>query len=133
MTLTANHAVGKIASLSTLAFAMAVGMAAGSIALPEPALAAKSKQEQGPKLKLSPAFQAAIAKSIAAFNKKDIATAQAELAASEAAISSNDDRFQYFSMMLNIGLTTKDEAMQIKGLRGMLDTGLVPADRVGQY
>ncbi|MDG2002867.1 MAG: hypothetical protein P8J20_05995 [Novosphingobium sp.] len=119
---------------SVLGVALALGMVASATVVSSPALAAKKKKkEQGPKLKLSPDFQKAIVKAAKALDKKDLETAKTELAASEAFILTADDRFQYYSMMLNLGLATSDQPQQIKGLRGMLDTGLVPAERVGQY
>ena len=128
-----KHAGARAFTHPALAIALAMGTIAGTALVSDPAMAAKAKAEQTPKLKLSPAFQAAIAASIKSFQKNDFETSKTELAASEALIQSNDDRFQYHSMMLNIGLSIKDTPMQIKGLRGMLDTGLVPPDKVGQY
>ena len=123
---------GLFASRSVLAIALALGVAAGATMVSSPAMAAK-KKDTGPKLKLSPAFEKAIIKANNALAKKDIETAKAALAESEPLIESNDDRFQYFSMVLNAGLLANDNAMTIRGVRGMVDTGLVTDDRLGQF
>jgi hypothetical protein len=123
---------GLFASQSLLAIALALGMTAGATMVSSPAEAAK-KKSSAPKLKLSKEFLKEIAKADKALSKQDIEGAKAALAASEPLIESNDDRFQYHSIAVNIGIAANDNAMTMRGVRGMVDTGLVGEDRLGQF
>lgn len=116
---------------SALGIALALGVVAGGATVSSPAIAAK--KDKAPKLDLSPDFYKAIVKANDAVQKKDIEAARTALAEAEPLIKTNDDRYQYFSIVLNAGITAGDHSMQVKGLRGMLDTGMVPAEQVGQF
>ena len=123
---------GRFLSRSALAVAMALGTLGAASLVSAPAHAAKSKGG-APKLQLSPAFQKAIVPADAAVRKNDFEAAKAALAAAEQAISSNDDRYQFHAIELNYGIALKDPDVQLRALRGMLDTGLVPEEQIGQF
>lgn len=98
-----------------------------------PAAHAKEKAAKAPKLKLTPSFVPLIAKANDLVAKKDIEGAKAAMALAEPAAVSNDDKYQYYSILLNLSIAANDAAMQGKALSGMLDSGLVPAEQLGQF
>lgn len=109
-------------------------LAMGGMSLGAPAAAAaKEKAAQVPKLKLSKGFLDPIRKVNDAVNKKEVDAAKAALPAAKAAIESNDDKYQYYSLLLNLSIVAKDAAMQNEALMGMLETGLVPEGQQGQF
>lgn len=124
---------GKL-TRSALAFAVAMGVVAGGMTVATPAFAAKkAKEAEGPKINPSPDVVKALAPIAEAINKKDFATAQAGIGAVEPMLKTNDDRYYYNSLMLNLSIGLKDGAMQYKSLRGMLDSGMVAPAQAGQF
>lgn len=126
-----SMSLGKtMLSRSALAAALVLGVA-GTTFTASPAVAAKPAA--GPKLKPSADVIKAIQPVQAALDKKDYATAQTAIAPVEPLLKSNDDRYYYFSMLLNLSIGLRDSAMQDKALRGMLESGFVPPAQAGQF
>lgn len=125
----------RFVSSVTLGLMLAIGGA--SVTASAPAFAQKNKKEsegdQAPKLKLSKDFIPAIAKASDLVGKKDVEGAKAALAAAQPLAVTNDDKYQYHAIALNLSITTNDAALQTQSLRGMLDTGLVPQAQQGQF
>lgn len=119
--------------VSPIALGLMLAIAGAGTVAATPAFAAKEKSGGAPKLKLSPEFIPAIQKASEAVTKKDVEGANAALAAAEPLAKTNDDKYQFYAIMLNLSITANDAAMQGKALSGMLDTGLVPADQQGQF
>lgn len=119
--------------VSPVALGLMLALGTASFGVSTPAMAAKEKKSQAPKLKLSPDFLPAAQTASKAIEQKDAAAAQAALAEAEAKATSNDDKYQYYSLLLNYSIFAQDTQAQNKALKGMLDTGLVPQDQVGQF
>ncbi len=134
MNRTGMSAYGALITRSALGLALALGVVSSAALVSSPVLAAKKKkkQDEGPQLKLSPAFQKAIVNADAAVRKNDFETARTAMAEAKQAIESNDDRYQYHAIELNLGLGLKDQDQQFRAIRGMVDTGLVPDAQIGQ-
>jgi len=125
---------GGMLTRSAMAVAVALGVAAGGMTVATPAFAAKkAKEPEGPKINPSPDVVKALAPVGEAINKKDFATAQGAIAAVEPLLKTNDDRYYFNSMLLNLSIGLKDGPMQYKALRGMLDSGLVGPAQAGQF
>lgn len=121
--------------VSPVALGLVLALGGASIGA-APAVAKEAKKEAGsdaPKLKLSPNFVPAIAKANDAVAKKDIEGAKAAMAAALPLATSNDDKYQYYAILLNLSIASNDAAMQGEALKGMLDTGLVPQAQQGQF
>lgn len=121
----------RFVSSVALGFVLAIG--AASVGVSAPAAAKEAKAEGAPKLKLSKDFIPAIAKANDAVAKKDVEGAKAALAAAQPLATTNDDKYQYYAIMLNLSIATSDAKMQGEALKGMLDTGLVPQSQQGQF
>ncbi|MCB2014091.1 MAG: hypothetical protein R3E11_04410 [Sphingobium sp.] len=119
--------------VSPVALGLMLALGSASFGVAVPAAVAKEKASKAPKLKLSSGFLPLAQKASEAINKKDVETSKAALAAAEAGAVSNDDKYQYYSLLLNYSIMANDAAVQGKALKGMLDTGLVPADQAGQF
>lgn len=121
--------------VSPVALGLMLATAGMSFGVSVPSAVAKEKEKgpQAPKLKLSKGFLDPIRKVNDALTKKDIEGAKAALPAAEAAMVSNDDRYQYYSLLLNLSIASNDAAMQNDALKGMLATGLVPQEQLGQF
>lgn len=119
--------------VSPVALGLMLALGAASFGVSAPAAMAKEKGPQAPKLKLSPDFIPPIRKASEAVQKKDAEAAKAAMAEAETKIASNDDKYQYYSLLLNLSIMTNDAAMQNQALKGMLDTGLVPTEQQGQF
>jgi len=122
----------RFVSPVALGLMLAVGGMAFGVSVPS--AVAKEKQGGGAsKLKLSKGFLQPVQKLNEAIVKKDVAAAKAAMPAAQAAIASNDDKYQYYALLLNLSIEAQDAAMQGEALKGMLDTGLVPASQQGQF
>ncbi|MPT48158.1 MAG: hypothetical protein E2598_07010 [Sphingobium sp.] len=125
----------RFVSSVTLGLMLALGGA--SVVASTPALAQKNKKDAGgdqaPKLKLSKDFIPAIAKASDLVGKKDVEGAKAALAEALPLATTNDDKYQYHAIALNLSIAANDAALQTASLRGMLDTGLVPQAQQGQF
>ena len=119
--------------VSPVALGLMLALGSASFGVAVPAAVAKEKASKAPKLKLSSGFLPLAQKASEAINKKDAEAAKAALAEAEAGAVSNDDKYQYYSLLLNYSIMANDATVQGKALKGMLDTGLVPADQAGQF
>lgn len=119
--------------VSPVALALTLALAGGAISAP--AMAAKKEDKKGgaPKLNVSPDVIKALQTAQAAVQKNDFAGAKAALADADSKAKSNDDKYQIGAVKLNASIAAKDSAMQSEALTQMLDSGLTPADQVGQF
>lgn len=116
--------------ISRFPMALALALAtttAVSLALPVDAALAQKKSKKGkeeaPQMELSDAFRKAFVESQNAFGANDFATAEARLNEAAAVAVSADEKYLTSKMMLQIGLKTDNEAMQMKGIQDALATG----------
>ena len=119
--------------VSPVALALALAVTGGAISAP--AMAAKKEDKKGgaPKLNVSPDVIKALQVAQAAAQKNDFAGAKAALADADSKAKSNDDKYQIGAIKLNTSIAAKDSAMQGEALAQMLDSGLTPAEQVGQF
>lgn len=117
-----------------LAVALATGAAVMSGVIAEPAHAAKKKKQKDG-ADYSEGFVAVFAPLQEAFNAEgaDRAALASQIPAVVAAVQTPSDRFAAGQMVYNIGLETKNTAMQLQGAEMMLESGKVPAEATGQY
>lgn len=121
----------RFVSPVVLGFMLALG--GTSFGVSAPSAMAKEKAAKAPKLNLSKGFIAPISQLNEAINKKDVAAARAALPVAKAAIQSKDDQYQYNSLLLNLSILASDSGMQNEALKGMLESGFVPQDQLGQF
>jgi len=121
--------------VSPVALGLMLAVGGASVGVSAPALAKEAKKEasDAPKLKLSKDFVPAITKANEAVAKKDVEGAKAAMATALPLATTNDDKYQYYAILLNLSITANDAAMQGEALKGMLDTGLVPQSQQGQF
>jgi len=119
--------------VSPVALGLMLALGTASFAVSTPAMAAKEKKSSAPKLKLSKAFLPAAQKASKAISKKDAVASKEALAEALPVATSNDDKYQYYSLLLNYSIFAKDAVAQNEALKGMLDTGLTPAEQAGQF
>lgn len=117
--------------VSTVALGLVLALGGASFGASAPALAKEATQ--APKLNLSKGFMDSARKLSEAANKKDYEAAKAAMPDALAAATSNDDKYFYYSQMLNIGIGTSDAKMQADAVVGMLGTGLVGAAQLGMF
>ncbi|MFM2370991.1 MAG: hypothetical protein RIS85_713 [Pseudomonadota bacterium] len=128
--------------------AMALVLATGALTVGTTAAVAKEKEQKAPKASYSKEFVAAAApiqKTVNALEeakkkgasveeqKALLATAPAEVAAAEAAIKTEMDRFAAGQFAVNAGGPLNDLGMRQRGMKNMLDSGMVPAANVTDY
>ena len=99
-------------AVSTIALGIALAFAGGSLTL-APAIAAKEKKAKA--IEVSQDVGQNLNAAIAAIQKKDFATAQAKVAAAEAAIKNDGDRYNVGIVKFNLGQNTKNEQLQASG------------------
>ncbi len=121
----------RFVSPVALGFMLALGAVSSGVSVP--AAAKEKATDEAPKLKLSKDFIPAISKANDLVAKKDVEGAKAAMAAALPLAATNDDKYQYYAILLNLSIASNDAAMQGQALRGMLDTGLVPASQLGQF
>ena len=119
--------------VTPVALALALALTGGAISAP--AMAAKKEEKKGgaPKLNVSPDVIKALQAAQAATAKNDFAGAKAALADADSKAKSNDDKYQIGAIKLNTSIASKDAAMQSEALTQMLDSGMTPAEQVGQF
>ncbi|CAH0496722.1 lipopolysaccharide assembly protein LapB [Novosphingobium sp. CECT 9465] len=136
--------IGKTA----MALVLATGIGAGALTVGATAAVAKEKEKKDAKGSYSKEFVAAagpIQKTMTALDeakkkgasadeqKALLANATAELGAAEAAVKTPLDRMAAGGWGVSIGGTLNDVAMRQRGMKNMLDSGLVPADKMMEY
>lgn len=129
----------RTGSQLALAIALVTGTAVGVAGFAEPAYAQKKKKDKeeaaAPKANYTKEFIAAYQPVAAIVNAAtpDLAAAKAALPGVAAQAITPDDKFVASNLLYTIGTKSKDLPMQSEGLRGMLASGKVPAEAVGQY
>ncbi len=118
--------------VTPVALAMALALTGGAVSAPAMAKDKKASSS-APKLNVSPDVIKALQTAQAAAEKQDIAGAKAALADADSKAKSNDDKYQIGAIKLNASIAAKDAALQGEALTQMLDSGLTPADQVGQF
>ncbi len=118
--------------VSPVTLALALAVAGGAAATPAMAQK-KGKEAEAPKLKVSPEVVKPIVAAQQAMDKSDFAAAKASIAEAEGLAKTPDDKYQIAATKLNLSITSKDAALQSQALGQMLDSGLTPADKVGQF
>lgn len=119
--------------VSPVALALALAVTGGAISAPTMAAKKEDKKGGAPKLNVSPDVIKALQTAQAAAQKNDFAGAKAALADADSKAKSNDDKYQIGAIKLNTSIAAKDSAMQGEALAQMLDSGLTPAEQVGQF
>lgn len=109
--------------------ALAAAFTLGATALSSvPAFAQKE-----PQLKVSDAFQKTSALAEAAIKAKDIATAETQVAATEALVKNEDERFYAAWMRLQLELAKNNEPGQIAALEVLSQSPKTPPERIQTY
>lgn len=119
--------------VSPVALGLMLALGGMSLGVSAPSAIAKEKAPEGPKIKPSAGFMKAVQPFNSAVTKQDVEGAKAALPAAQAAATSNDDKFLFNQLLLNLSIAAKDPVMQQQALRGMIDTGLVPNEQLGQF
>jgi hypothetical protein len=101
-------------AISRIALGVSLTLAGGGLAL-APAIA-KKQAEESQALTLSQAVQNNLAEAQKAMTAKDYATAGAKISAAEAAIKTEDDRFEVGAFKLNLGTVTSNPQLQSDGI-----------------
>lgn len=120
------------------AVALMCGTALTATALEAPAEAQKTrtKRDKGtPKTDFSKEFVAAFEPMKELADGDAAAQAQAVAKAEEfaSAFSTADDKHQGGILLYNLGSATGDQAVQLRGMQFMLDSGKAPEDKLGSY
>ncbi|WP_176591157.1 hypothetical protein [Sphingobium sp. EM0848] len=117
--------------VTPVALALTLALTGGAVSAP--AFAKKEEKSSAPKLNVSPDVIKALQAAQTAAGKQDFAGAKAALAEADSKAKSNDDKYQIGAVKLNTSIAAKDAAMQGEALTQMLDSGLTPAEQVGQF
>ena len=126
------------ASRPSSAIAMALVLAAtgtlGMTAFAEPAHAQKKKKEEQPKAEYSKDWIAAYQPINEALNAEapDLAVAKGMVLALVAQTKSADEKKAAGGLILNLGTKADDEALQLQGMKMMLDSGTLEQNTAGQ-
>jgi hypothetical protein len=118
--------------VSHVALGLMLGLA-GTTMVAAPAAIAKDKEPAEVKRSYSKEFVAAVQPVQKALQAKDYATASSGLAALEATVKNNDDRYMLGNLQLNTGIGSSDVALQRKGLESMLSSGTTPAADLSKF
>jgi len=125
-----------LVSKAALGAALAFGSLSLTIAMPAYAKDKKAKEapkEAGFKLNLSKELQSKMNPAIAAYKAKDWNALKAEVATLEPLATTPDDKYQVNDLRLSAGIGLNDTVMQSQAVDGMIATGLVQPDRLGQF
>lgn len=123
----------RSAGASSLALSLALaGGAVAMTAVATPA-SAKEKAAKPPKVDYSKGFVAVYKPLSEAVEGEafDAAAAQAMIPGVVAAVETPDDRLAAGNIILMVGQKANDQALQYQGIALMLDSGKVPAEKVG--
>ncbi|AJP71174.1 hypothetical protein [Sphingomonas hengshuiensis] len=121
--------------VSKLAMAAVLTLGTGALST-VPASAQKADKKAAnatPELKVSEEFRKAAAAAETAIKAKDVATAEPQIVAAEAASKNDDERYYAAWLRLQLELQRKDEAGQMKALQALWTNPKTPADRAPLY
>ena len=114
----------KLISKAAMATALALGTTA---MLGAPAIAAKKeKKAEEPKLEMSAEFRKPAGEAQTALQANDLATAKAKITEAAGIAKSPDEKYVAAQILLQIGIQSKDEAVQSEAITAMIDSGRVP-------
>ena len=121
-----------------MAIALSTGAAVGVAGFAEPAFAQKKKkkgEEEAPQNNFTKEFVAAYQPVAAMMGAEapDLAGAKAALPSVAAQAITPDDKFAVSNLTYTVGTKLQDMQLQSDGIRGMLASGKVPVESVGQY
>ncbi|MBB5707970.1 tetratricopeptide repeat protein [Sphingopyxis panaciterrulae] len=126
----------RFRSMPATAMAAVLGCALMATAATPAVAREKQKKEdtaQGPKLSPSKGFMPIAQKMDETLKKKDAAGLQAAVTEGQSAATSNDDKYFLGFYTLQLGVLTKDQALQAQGLDTALESGVVPATDAAVY
>lgn len=119
---------------STVSFAIAMALSAGSLVATAPAFAAKKeKPAEAPKLAPSNGFRPAAVEIDKLVKAGDFAGAKAKADEAAATATTDDDRYFLGSFYLSAGQGLKDEAVSRKGLELMVGSGKTSAEDTAKF
>ncbi len=133
---TARNSTRRPGASFAFAIALMCGTALGVTALETPAHAQKKdKKDKKPKTDYSEGFMEAYRPLEAALegDAPDHAAAKGLVEPLVAAMETDDDRYAGGGQIYNLGRDSGDPALQLRGMKLMLESGKVPAERVGSY
>jgi len=93
----------------------------------------KDEAAKGKGLTASKGFAPALKKMTDATTAKDAAMLQAAVTEGQASATTPDDKYLIGFYQLQLGIISKDQALQGQGLDVMIESGLTPAENVGVY
>lgn len=129
--------IKRVRSMPATALAAVLGFAMMTTAAPTAAREKQKKEEEGaakgPTISPSKAFGPSTKKLAEALDKKDTAALQAALTEAQGVATSDDDKYLVGFYQLQLGILTKDQAVQEQGLDGMLGSTKVPAENAAVY
>jgi len=109
-------------AISRIALGISLAVTGGSLAL-APAIAKKQEAEASQTFKLSQPVQNNLAEAQKLIAAKDYANAATKIAAAQAAITNEDDRFQVGAFKLNLGTLTNNPQLQSEGIDLAVQSG----------
>lgn len=120
--------------VSKLALAAVLTLGSGALgAMPASAQKADKKAAEAPELKVSEPFRKAASAGEAALKAKDLATAETQIAAAEAASKNDDEHYYAAWLRLQLELERKNQPGQMKALQILWTNPKTPADRAKVY
>ncbi|MBX7457397.1 tetratricopeptide repeat protein [Qipengyuania sp. 1NDH17] len=134
MIFTRSNKASRPSSAIAMALVLAATGALGMTAFAEPAHAQKKKKEEERKAEYSKDWVKVYTPLNEALKAEapDIEAARGLVPAVVAATSSADEKRAAGALILNLGLKADDEAMQLQGMKMMLDSGILEPDLAGQ-
>ncbi|MCW2350365.1 hypothetical protein [Sphingobium sp. B12D2B] len=93
----------------------------------------QAEQSSAPKISLSRSFQKGAVEAQELVKKQDFAGAKAKLDEIQSTATKPDDRYFFGSLLLQVGINQKDEAIQRQALEAMIDSGMTPATEVAKF
>ncbi|MCH4892669.1 MULTISPECIES: hypothetical protein [unclassified Sphingomonas] len=119
--------------LSSAAIASALVLGAASVVATAPAEAQKKKKEEAPKVEISKEFRDAIVAGDTAAKAGDIATAETQLAAAEAVMKSEDEKYFAAQLRLQIANKKNDTPGMVRALDTLIASPKTPATDLARF
>ncbi|MBU0556501.1 MAG: hypothetical protein KKD64_05570 [Alphaproteobacteria bacterium] len=123
-------------ALSIALAAVAAGAFAPSAASAQSRKEKKEQQQEqnaAPKISLSRGFQKGAVEAQELVQKQDFAGAKAKLDEIQASATKPDDHYFFASLLLQVGINLKDEALQRRALETMIESGMTPATELPKF
>jgi len=125
--------------LRTTALSIALAAFSAGVFMPSQATAQSRKEKQeaeengAPKISLSRGFQKGAVEAQELVQAGDFAGAKTKLESIQSTASKPDDHYFYGSLLLQVGINLKDEALQRSALETMLESGMTPASEAPKF